>query len=265
MSPAPPLAVELQRVVAEDPLDLARAALVVARLEYPAVSIPAQSIGTLDRLGERASTALQRLGESTPDAQIRALNRLLYDEERFSGNRRHYDDFRNSCLNAVLERRLGIPITLALVYMEVARRAGLAVLGVGFPGHFLMRVPTTSGTTTDADLILDPFNDGMRLSARDCVALLHRHDLGSVTGSDESAEGDEDGERQDAEDAAGARLEPHEHNVDVPLDRGLLRPCSSRHMLARMLNNLKRIVRRATLVSAGARSPPRCSSWSTRP
>ena len=124
--------------------------------------------------------------------------------------------------------------------MEVARRAGLAVLGVGFPGHFLMRVPAKSGTTTDTDLILNPFNDGMRLSASDCVALLHRHDLGSVTGSDESSEEDEDDERQDAMEAAETRLESHERNVDVPLDRGLLRPCSSRHMLARMLNNLKR-------------------------
>jgi regulator of sirC expression with transglutaminase-like and TPR domain len=229
VSPAPPLAVELQRVVADDPLDLARAALVVARLEYPDLD-PAQSIDTLDRLGDRAGTVLRRLGESTADARISALNRLLYDEERFSGNRRHYDDFRNSCLNAVLERRLGIPITLALVYMEVARRAGLAVLGVGFPGHFLMRVPTAAGTTTDDDLILDPFNGGMKLNASDCVALLHRHDLGSVM----------TGEGETEEEELEIRVEPHERNVDLPLDRGLLRPCSSRHMLARMLNNLKR-------------------------
>jgi len=239
VSSTPPLAAELQRVIAKDPIDLARAALVVARLEYPALN-PADSIDMLDRLGERAAGMLQRLGEAASDEQIRALNRLLYDEERFSGNRQHYDDFRNSCLNAVLERRLGIPITLALVYMEVARRAGLAVLGVGFPGHFLMRVPATAGETTDADLILDPFNGGMQLTAGDCLALLHRHDLGSLAQPDDSDGSDAEGEHQETTETSEAALRPHERNVDVPLDRALLQPCSPRHMLARMLNNLKR-------------------------
>jgi len=238
VSPAPTLAIELQRIVADDPLDLAKAALMIARLEYPDLD-PAQSIDTLDRLGDRASTLLRRLGESTRDAQTRALNRLLYDEERFSGNRRHYDDFRNSCLNAVLERRLGIPITLALVYMEVARRAGLAVLGVGFPGHFLMRVPAAVGTTTDDDLILDPFNGGMRLTTSDCLDLLYRHDLGSVAVPGESDDADE-GQAREEPDTREMTLQSHERNMDVPLDRGLLQPCSPRHMLARMLNNLKR-------------------------
>jgi len=241
VSSLPALASELQRVLADDPFDLARAALVVARLEYPGLD-PVQSIDTLDRLGDRAARALNRLGESTPAAQIAALNRLLYDEERFSGNRRHYDDFRNSCLNAVLERRLGIPITLALVYMEVARRAGLAVLGVGFPGHFLMRVPTGAGATSDADLILDPFNGGMRMNARDCQALLERRDF-DLEAQDATGDADDDdaarGPAEAAEDHSG-RPRFEDPNVDVPLDRGLLQPCSSRHMLARMLNNLKR-------------------------
>ena len=65
----------------------------------------------------------------------------------FSGNREHYDDPRNSFLNEVLDRRTGIPISLAIVYLEVARRAGLHVDGVNFPGHFLLRVPTSLGAT----------------------------------------------------------------------------------------------------------------------
>ncbi len=70
---------------------------------------------------------------------MRALNEYLFDELGFEGNRRRYEDPRNSCLNEVLERRTGIPITLSVVYMEVARRAGLRVDGVNFPGHFLVR------------------------------------------------------------------------------------------------------------------------------
>ena len=70
---------------------------------------------------------------------MRALNQYLFDELGFEGNRRRYEDPRNSCLNEVLERRTGIPITLSVVYMEVARRAGLRVDGVNFPGHFLVR------------------------------------------------------------------------------------------------------------------------------
>ena len=68
---------------------------------------------------------LDALGPAPVRARVAALNRLLFTRERFSGNRAHYDDFRNSLLNVVLERRLGIPISLAVVYMEVARRAGL--------------------------------------------------------------------------------------------------------------------------------------------
>ncbi len=71
--------------------------------------------------------------------RIRALNEYLYDEQGFSGNRDRYDDPRNSFLNEVLERRTGIPIALAVVYLEVARRAGLRVAGINFPGHFLLR------------------------------------------------------------------------------------------------------------------------------
>jgi len=103
-----------------------------------------------------------------------------------------------------------------------------------------MRVPATSGKTTDDDLILDPFNDGMQLTAGDCLSLLHRHDLGSLIQPGESGDADDAAKHHEANDARKTTFEQHEHNVDVPLDRALLQPCSPRHMLARMLNNLKR-------------------------
>ena len=91
----------------------------------------------------RAHRAPRRARPATPrrSACIQALNEYLFDELQFVGNRDKYEDPRNSCLNEVLDRRTGIPITLSVVYMEVARRAGLQVDGINFPGHFLVRCP----------------------------------------------------------------------------------------------------------------------------
>jgi regulator of sirC expression with transglutaminase-like and TPR domain len=161
-------------------------------------------VQALDRLGARARARVDRIAGRSVRARLTALNGLLFEDEGFSGNHGHYDDFRNSFLNIVLERRLGIPITLALVYMEVASRTGIEVQGVAFPGHFLMRVPASGGE----EILLDPFDAGVELDVADCRKLLGRH-LG----------------------AAGD---------DQPFDPALLRPCSRRHMLARILNNLKR-------------------------
>jgi regulator of sirC expression with transglutaminase-like and TPR domain len=202
-----PLTAELQALLREEPLDLARAALTIAKLEYPSLR-PQPSLDELDRLGALAATRLSRVRGASVRARVEAINGLLYDGERFAGNLNHYDDYRNSFLNAVLERRLGIPITLALVYMEVARRAGMIVRGISFPGHFLMRVDDV--TPDGDDLILDPFAGGAELDDADIRRLLARH-LGS---SDD--------------DAVNA------------VDPAMLRPCTPRQMLARMLNNLKR-------------------------
>ena len=202
-----PLTADLQALLHEEPLDLARASLTIARLEYPRLDAQ-PSLDELDRLGEIAATRLARVRGASVRARVEALNGLLFDTERFAGNHDHYDDYRNSCLNAVLERRLGIPITLALVYMEVGRRAGLAVQGVSFPGHFLMRVRSVQPDADD--LILDPFGGGAELDDADCRRLLARH-LGA-----------------DVNDA------------ETAVDPALLRPCTPRQMLARMLNNLKR-------------------------
>jgi len=196
-----PLGRELASVLADDPVDLARAALVIARLEYPSLD-PVPTLATLSALGDRAAERLHQLDAAPVRTRIAALNQLLYEDENFAGNHDHYDDFRNSLLNVVLERRLGIPISLAVVYMEVARRAGLDVRGVAFPGHFLMRVANPAG---EAGVILDPFDGGDEVDEQGCRQLLARR-LGDDAGYDEE----------------------------------LLSPCSSRQIISRILNNLKR-------------------------
>src|SRR4030095_11356766 len=92
---------------------------------------------------------------------------------RFVGNEVHYEDPRNTFLNEVLDRRTGIPITLALVYMEVARRVGIKAEGINFPGHFLARCPMRPGQ--DRDLIVDAFHGGALLSEDGCLQLLRKH------------------------------------------------------------------------------------------
>jgi regulator of sirC expression with transglutaminase-like and TPR domain len=141
-----------------DQIQLDEAALLLARTEYPALDVAAQ-LSRLDALAARAEcdTGLP------PHANIAALNQLLFEEEKFTGNENEYDDPRNSYLNEVLDRKLGIPITLSLVYQEVARRCGLPVVGVGFPGHFLAKYVTASG-----EILLDPYQSGAILSLQDC-------------------------------------------------------------------------------------------------
>jgi len=151
---------EFARYVARpaDQIRLDEAALLLARTEYPALDLPAQ-LARLDALAARAECNPRR----SPRANIASLNRLLFEEENFAGNEEDYDDPRNSYLNDVLDRKIGIPITLSLVYQEVARRCGLPVVGVGFPGHFLAKYLADSG-----DILLDPYHCGAILSLQDC-------------------------------------------------------------------------------------------------
>lgn len=166
------LADDLKAALAIPGDGLTRAALVIARLEYPRLD-PAPFLERLEALGERAAARMR--GADTA-MQVAGLNALLFEEEAFAGNSAQYDDPRNSCLNVVLERRRGIPITLSVVYMDVARRAGLHLEGVNFPGHFLVRHPGEPGR----DLIIDPFHAGAVLSVQDCRRLLDRS-RGDVT------------------------------------------------------------------------------------
>ena len=147
---------------------LAPAALAIARVEYPALD-PAPYLLRLERMGEAAAGRLQRQDAADTAALIATLNAYLFEELGFSGNREHYDDPRNSFLNEVLDRRLGIPISLAVVYLEIGRRAGMRLEGVNFPGHFLVRVRAAE------DAIVDPFHAGALLSEVDCRQLLRQH------------------------------------------------------------------------------------------
>ena len=172
--------------------DLAVAALMIARIEYPRLDA-GPYLDRLDAFGReaklRVDAAIETPGAAPPRAdpddytRVMALNRYLFGELRFVGNSVTYEDPRDSFLNEVLERRTGIPITLALVYMEVARRAGVRVEGVNFPGHFLLRCRAQHGAAHVDDLIIDPFHGGALLSEDACRERLRRHD-GDETGAE---------------------------------------------------------------------------------
>lgn len=153
---------------------LAPAALVIARIEFPRLD-PAPYLDRLDALGVAAAKAVRRaaVDDASTATRVAALNEFLFEEMQFSGSN-DYEDPRNSCLNQVLDRRTGIPITLAVVYMEVARRAGIQIDGVNFPGHFLVRCPDMNDAM-GADLIIDPFHGGALLSEHKCRVLLQKH------------------------------------------------------------------------------------------
>ena len=199
------VAQELERALNQPGEDLGAAALAIARVEYPKLEVARY----LEQLGEMSEEASARIkGAAATDEAIGAFNEYLYDEKGFSGNRQYYDDPRNSFLNEVLDRRTGIPISLAVVYLEVARRAGVQVSGINFPGHFLLRAPLPSGGASSGEqfFIIDPFHGGARLSEVDCRELLRQH-VG--------------------EEAA--------------FDRSLLAPATRHDIVARMLVNLKRL------------------------
>lgn len=185
--------------------DLARAALEIARVEYPELD-PAPSLRALDDL---AASVRPRLSEQTSaqDAAVQ-LSRFLFEECGFRGNRDDYYDPRNSFLNDVLDRRLGIPISLAVLMIEVGSRAGLALEGVGFPGHFLVRVPAPGDP-----VLLDPFHAGTPVDDADLLARLRALSQASRGGGPDFAH--------------------------VPPE--FVEPTTIRAILARMLRNLLRI------------------------
>ena len=186
--------------------ELAPAALAIARVEYPSLDEKGY-LEALERMGDEAAGRVSRAGVRGQEA-IAVLNEYLYDEQHFTGNRTRYDDPRNSFLNEVLDRRTGIPITLAVVYLEIARRAGVHVAGVNFPGHFLLRAADERARMHYSSdfLIVDPFHGGALLSEIDCREMLRQH------------VGDE-----------------------AAFDRDLLQPATRREIVVRMLVNLKRL------------------------
>jgi regulator of sirC expression with transglutaminase-like and TPR domain len=180
-------------------LDLARAALAVARIEHPDLE-EAHELARLDALATRVGAA-RRTG---PAGALERLKRLLFHEEGFHGNADEYYDPRNSCLNDVLDRKLGIPITLSVLTMEVGRRVGLDIAGVGLPGHFIV-----SATIGGRSVLLDPFDGGTELTP--------------TTAADVSAR------------AVGR---------PVRIEESHWAPCSRRQIVVRMLRNLKTIYAR---------------------
>jgi regulator of sirC expression with transglutaminase-like and TPR domain len=146
----------------DDRIDVAEAALLIAQEEYPTLDVRAY----LARLDGLAGDARHRMRANTsPAAQVERLNHFLFVECGFAGNNERYYDPRNSYLNDVIDRRTGIPITLSLVYCEVARRLDLPVYGVGFPGHFLAKY------AAEPEIIIDPFF-GKVISPSECAERL---------------------------------------------------------------------------------------------
>ena len=146
-------------------IDLALGALLIAATDDPGVDIE----GSLSNLDRMAAAVVARIPAGAPPLeQLNAVTDLLFGVIGFAGNQDDYYDPRNSYLNCVLERRLGIPITLSLLCMEVGRRAGVPVLGIGMPGHFIIRHRDESGFFVDA------FNGGLLLNQEECGALMRQ-------------------------------------------------------------------------------------------
>jgi regulator of sirC expression with transglutaminase-like and TPR domain len=184
--------------LSDEQIDLGRAALAIAQEEYPSLRVETY----LERLDRLATTARDRSAEeNSPYRLIACLNHVLFTQEGYRGNRDDYYDPRNSYLNEVLERRKGIPITLSVLYMEVARRAGLKLHGIGFPGHFLVKYVGDEG-----EIVIDPFDKGEVRTLEELQEMLDRLYGGKVA-----------------------------------FHPDFLAPVSNRDIVQRMLNNLKAI------------------------
>lgn len=145
------------------PVDLARVALLIAHDAYPNMN-PWAYLRKLDRLADQLR---RRLRGSLIERTVE-LSSFLFDECGFVGNTEHYYDPRNSYLNKVLDRQIGLPISLSLVAVAVGKRAGLRVEGVALPGHFVAKTMDASGD----EVLFDPFNGGQFLDSEACEALV---------------------------------------------------------------------------------------------
>jgi regulator of sirC expression with transglutaminase-like and TPR domain len=158
----------------DEKIDLVRAALTIARTEYTDLHLES-FVARVDELARRVEARITEVGDAAET--IAALNHVLFQEAGLRGNREDYYDPRNSFLNDVLDRGLGIPITLALIYMEVGRRLGFPLFGVGMPGHFLLKHYDIDGR----ERLIDCFNGGDILSTQDCQHRLDEIYSGKMT------------------------------------------------------------------------------------
>jgi regulator of sirC expression with transglutaminase-like and TPR domain len=197
------LALDLFREMVSRPpeqVDLASAALLIVLDEYPALNV-SDYLERIDALAERTSAHLHFDAQERPMEAIESINHELFVIERFRGNQEDYYDPRNSFLNEVLDRKTGIPITLSVLYMEVARRIGLKLEGVGMPGHFIVKCQRN-----DVAIFVDPFGQGEILLEEGCQRKL-----------------------------------THLHGKDFKFNRSCLDAVNNHQILTRMLHNLKAI------------------------
>ncbi len=152
------------------PLD--RAALTIALEEYPSLDID-RYLSHLDTLAARVEVLVGE--DRSPINVIESLNEVLFIQEGLRGNTDDYYDPRNSFLNEVLDNKNGIPISLSVIYLEVARRLSFNIQGVGFPSHFIVKY-----SAPEREILLDPFNLGKFLTTEDCQELLDRVYGGSI-------------------------------------------------------------------------------------
>ena len=182
----------------DEKIDLAKASLYYAKAEYPEIEI-LEYLDFLDGIATEIESQLD--GERYPLKVIKAINFELFDGWGFQGNSRDYYDPDNSFLNRVIDRRAGIPITLSVIYLAIAQRLDFPMVGIGMPGHFIIRPDFE-----DVGIFVDPFHQGEILFEQDCQKRLSRI-----------------------------------YQQPVELDPDWLAPVSNRQILARMLNNLKYI------------------------
>jgi regulator of sirC expression with transglutaminase-like and TPR domain len=157
----------------DNEMNLAVGALLIATDEYPDLDV-ASYVRRLDMLAAGVAERLPR--GASPETQVGVINDYLFNQRRFRGNTENYYDPRNSYLNDVLDRRLGIPITLSLVYIEIASRLGIPIRGVGLPGHFVVKYDAPG-----VDLYIDAFSGGRVLSSSDCTDFVLQSFGGQLT------------------------------------------------------------------------------------
>jgi regulator of sirC expression with transglutaminase-like and TPR domain len=174
------------------------AALQIATIEYPEI-FPSSFVEVLDSYGRELADRVSPTADG--EEFIHTMNEYMFEELGFQGNQDDYYHPANSCLNEVLTKRIGIPISLSVVYMEVARRAGRRVHGIGLPGHFIVQYEDV-----DISAFIDPFHAGRMMFETECYELAHE-----ITG------------------------------LDISKDTSVLKPVSKRHILIRMLNNLRSV------------------------
>ncbi|MDQ6885564.1 MAG: tetratricopeptide repeat protein, partial [Candidatus Dormibacteraeota bacterium] len=183
--------------VPEAELDLAEGALLIAAEEYPDLR-PAVYLNQIARMATDLKKRIRTQIE--PERVVQIANDYFFEELQYKGNREEYYDPRNSFLNDVIERRVGIPITLAVLYVAVGERAGLPVRGVGMPGHFLIKyTPAAKGV----EIFIDAFN-ARTMTRAECAKMLQEM-----------------------------------YGEAVEMRPALLQPAAKRQILARILNNLK--------------------------